>query len=393
MKRVVRAVCVLSFLAGTAFAGDGTIHRPSEPVPNSYLVILDSRTPARANADAMAQQAGVRRVHIYASALNGFSFSGDEQAAAALSGNPNVVAVYQDGRTHGATTQYDPPPGLDRIDQLALPLNQIYTYYTSGTGVRVYIVDSGVNNVSDLAGRIVENVNFVPDGMGGADCAGHGTPVASIAAGTTYGVAKTAEIANVRVLGCNNGGTWTDFIAGFDYVRQQKINNPGRLMVANASIWGGVYDPADQAVINTVNAGVPVALIAGNGSGDNADAHSPGRIGAATAGAMTTGATVPGSDTVTWYSSQGAAIDIFAPSDTYAMSSTGTQRYFDGTSAAAPLVAGVMAKHLEQFPYLSAPDVETHILVNANSGVAGRTFGSPDRLLFSGTKRRRVCCS
>jgi hypothetical protein len=393
MKKIILAACVLGVFAGTLFAGDGTIHRSGEPVPNSYLVILASGTPAALHADAMAAQAGVRRVHIYDSVLNGFSFSGSEQAAASLSRNPNVLEVWQDGQTHGGTTQYNPSPGLDRIDQIVLPLDQTYNYGTTGAGVRVYIIDTGVNNVSDLAGRIVENVNFVADGMGAGDCAGHGTPVASIAAGTTYGVAKSAEIGNVRVLGCNGGGTWADFIAGFNYVAQQKLNDPSRRMVANASIWGGVYAPADQAVINAVNAGVAVALIAGNGNGDDANTHSPGRIGVSTTGAMTTGATEPGSDTVTGYSSQGTVIDIFAPSDTQAMSNTGGPTFFNGTSAAAPLVAGVMAKHLEQFPTFTASDVELHILANANTGVLGRTLGSPDRLLYSATKRRRACCT
>jgi serine protease len=392
MKTVVTIWCAISVFAVAAFAGDGTIRRSSDPIPGSYLVLLDPSTPAALRADPIARGAGVQPVHVYDSALNGFSFRGSDQAAAALSRNPNVVAVYEDGRTYAGITQFNPSPGLDRIDQVALPLNAQYTYTYAGFGVRVYIVDSGVNNVSDLSGRIVENANFVPDGMGTGDCNGHGTPVASIAAGTTYGVAKSAEIANVRVLACNGFGSWTDFIAGFNYVRQQKINNPTRRMVANASIWGGAYAPADQAVINTVNAGVAVALIAGNG-GDNAANYSPGRIGSATGGAVTTGATVPSTDTVTSYSSQGSVVDIFAPGDTQAMSNTGAQTFFNGTSAAAPYVAGVMAKHLEQYPTFTQQNLENHLIAHASAGVLGRTLGSPDRLLYNGTHRRRPCCS
>lgn len=392
MKRIVFLAWVVGVFAASAFAGDGRIRSASDPVPGRYVVILDRHTPAALRADAIVHEAGIRRGHVYTSALNGFSFEGSEEAVAALSRYPNVVAVYEDGRVYGGTTQFGAPAGLDRIDQLSLPLNGQYTYTTAGAGVRIYIVDTGVNNVSDLAGRIVENVNFVADGRGPGDCGGHGTPVAAIAAGTTYGVAKNAQIANVRVLGCDNSGTWADFIAGFDYIRRQKINNPTRLMVANASIWGSGYAPADQAVLNTINAGVAVALIAGNGGGDDAAAYSPGRIGASTSGAMTTGATEPATDSVTYYSSQGTVIDLFAPGDTLSMSNTGAQTPFSGTSAAAPYVAGVMAKHLEQFPYYTPSDVEAHIRANVNTGVLSRTNGSPDRLLYAGTKRRRACC-
>jgi subtilisin family serine protease len=393
MKRVALFLCAINVWAVAAFAGDGTIQRSADPVPGSYIVIIDPRWPAALHADSLARGAGGRRGHVYESVLNGFAFSGSEQAALALSRNPQVVEVHEDGRTYGGITQFSPSAGLDRIDQTTLPLNGQYTYSYTGSGVRVYIIDSGVNNVSDIAGRLVENVNFVGDGMGTADCYGHGTPVATIAAGTTYGVAKTAEIANVRVLNCNNSGTWTDFIEGFDYVRQQKVNNPTRQMVANASIWGTPESLADQAVINLVNAGVAVALIAGNNSGQNAASFSPSRIGSATLGAVTTGATVPDTDAVTWYSSQGSVIDIFAPGDTQAMSNTGAQIFFNGTSAAAPYVAGVMAKHLEQFPTYTQQNLENHLIGHSSPGVLNRTLGSPDRLLYNGTRRRRPCCT
>ena len=134
-------------------------------------------------------------------------------------------------------------------------------------------------------------------------------------------------------------------------------------------------------------------MIAGNGNGDNANAHSPGRIGSATLGAVTTGATVPSTDTVTSYSSQGSVIDIFAPGDTIAMSNTGGVIAFQGTSAAAPYVVGVMANHLERFPTYSQANLENHLVGHSSRGVLGRTLDSPDRLLFNGTHRMRACCT
>jgi len=132
---------------------------------------------------------------------------------------------------------------------------------------------------------------------------------------------------------------------------------------------------------------VAVALIAGNGFGDDAAAHSPGRIGSSTLGAVTTGAIEPQNDYVALYSSQGTSIDLFAPGNTEAMSSTGNPIYFNGTSAAAPYVAGVMAKHLGYFSFnKSAQNLESIVLESARTGVQGRTLGSPDRRLISGRK-------
>jgi hypothetical protein len=52
-----------------------------------------------------------------------------------------------------------------------------------------------------------------------------------------------------------------------------------------------------------------------------------------------------------------------------------------------------MAKHLEQYPTFTQQNLENHIVAHSSSGVLGRTLGSPDRLLFTGTHRRRACCT
>jgi subtilisin family serine protease len=131
----------------------------------------------RAIAGAVAADGGVRPIHVYDSALKGFYFRGSEAAAMALSRNPNVTAVYEATRmfTNGSGTQVPSggflPWNLDRIDQFQLPLNDSYSYYWSGQGVVVYVLDSGVNTSTracselnaDIADvRVREHRNFVP---------------------------------------------------------------------------------------------------------------------------------------------------------------------------------------------------------------------------------------
>jgi subtilisin family serine protease len=410
--RIILSLFLLSLSAGAAFGGDGNIQRVDRPVPDRYMVLLAEDFPATEHAAALAGQARGRLVHVYEHVLNGFSIQANEHAAAALAHNPAVAEVHEVGYVYGGETQLNPPEGLDRIDQTTLDLNNSFLHNYDGAGVYIYIVDSGVNPIADLAGRIVENRSFLTQNgipvTATNDCRGHGTAVASVAAGTTYGVAKGAWIVNVRVLDCNGRGSWDDFARALDHIAGVKATT-GRSVVANASIFGSLWGPADDAVRRLVAANVPIALISGNNDASFIDANcranaaycSPGRVGAGLAGAMTTGATVPATDYVTGYTIQGSVIDIFAPSDTLAVWGDGGVYLVGGTSFAAPHVAGVMAKHLQTNPLLSAAQIEDSVRAQASTPsnaflpelVHGRTLGSPDRLLFSLFRRRRACCT
>lgn len=406
MKRAILLLCLAVF-ASSAFAGDGTIRKAKNPVKDRYIALLDPAFPASQHADAVASAGGAHRIHTYDAVLNGFAFSANEHAAAAISRNPAVLEVHEDAYASGAITQYGASLGLDRVDEIrALYNDGQYTYTYAGSGVRVYIIDSGMGqNLAEFSGRLVEQRNFYTvnnfrDPNNYVDCVeprGHGTQVASIAAGTTYGVAKLAEIANIRVLGCDNKGPWGDIIAGINHVKLQKQLNPSRKMVANISIAGDYYPSADQAVRDLLAAGVPVAIAAGNTGQDpntfgDANLVSPGRIGASTLGVITAAA-ITSADYVTLYSSHGPTIDLWAPTETQALSRFGTQAVFTGTSGSAPFVAGVLAKHWETYPTMTPQQLEDHIILNSQPGVQNLPAGSPDRMLWSNSAKRRACCS
>lgn len=88
--------------------------------------------------------------------------------------------------------------GQDRIDQRDLPLDGSYSVTNGGNGTNIYIIDSGIDvNHSEFAGRI-GTVTSTISGGATADCQGHGTHVASIAAGETRGVAPDATINSIE---------------------------------------------------------------------------------------------------------------------------------------------------------------------------------------------------
>src|SRR5947207_2500316 len=189
--------------ATALYAGDGSIVRHGKSVPGSYIVVLADKQTVPANiAVEFGRTHGIKPVHIYGLALNGFSFNGTDAAAHAISADVRVKRVEEDVViVADAMSQPAKSWGLDRIDQRSLPLDHTYAWEYTGYGTVIYIVDSGVNPVSDLAGRIRERVNFVPDAAGNVnrntnvdDCNGHGTGVATLAAGYEWGVAKQAQV-------------------------------------------------------------------------------------------------------------------------------------------------------------------------------------------------------
>jgi subtilisin family serine protease len=133
---------------------------------------------------------------------------------------------------------------LDRVDQRALPLNGTYTYDNTGSGVRAYIIDTGIRyDHTDFSGRASDGFDAIHRGDG-SDCNGHGTHVAGTVGGTTWGVAKGVTLVAVRVLDCNGSGTTSGVIAGVDWVTANHV----KPAVANMSLGGGASSSLDSAV-------------------------------------------------------------------------------------------------------------------------------------------------
>src|SRR6185436_18222563 len=144
--------------------------------------------------------------HVYQHAINGFAVEMSEADAEALSQDFRVKYVEEDSVVTADVTQNNPPWGLDRIDQRNRPLSGTYTYNWTGSGVRAYVIDTGIRTTHNEFGGRASNV-FDAFGGSGADCNGHGTHVAGTIGGATYGVAKSSMPRGVRVLDCNGSGS------------------------------------------------------------------------------------------------------------------------------------------------------------------------------------------
>src|SRR5918912_2292976 len=326
--------------------------------------------------DVLVSAYGGKAERVFRHALNGYAAEMSEEQAAALSEDPRVAFVEEDGLVYASTTQSGATWGLDRIDQRNLPLSGTYTYNWTGSGVRAYIIDTGIRTTHTQFGGRASAV-FDAFGGNGQDCNGHGTHVAGTIGGSTYGVAKSALLRAVRVLNCSGSGSTSGVISGVDWVTSNHINPA----VANMSLGGGASSALDTSVNNLANSGVPIAVAAGNSNADACNT-SPARA----ANAITVGATTT-SDSRASFSNFGPCLDIFAPGQGILsawITSTTSTATLSGTSMASPHVAGVAALYKQFSPGASASTVRKAIVNNATTnGISGAGTGSPNRLLYS----------
>jgi len=381
-------VCLGSVLlmSGPARSQDkkSKLHRKDRRIENSYIVVLDDEVVGEKGlysiapyiADDMANSYRGKLQHVFKHALNGFSVNMTEADAEKLSEDYRVKFVEEDAEMTADATQTNPPWGLDRIDQRNRPLSNSYSYNFTGSGVRVYVIDTGIRTTHTQFGGRASNV-FDALGGNGADCNGHGTHVSGTVGGSTYGVAKSALLRGVRVLDCNGSGSTSGVISGVDWVTANHISPA----VANMSLGGGVSSALDTAVNNLSNSGVPIAVAAGN-SNANACNSSPARA----ANAITVGSTTS-TDARSSFSNFGTCVDLFAPGSgilsAWFSSNTATAT-LSGTSMASPHVAGVAALYRQANPSASSTTVRNAIVNNATTNVITNVgTGSPNRLLYS----------
>lgn len=359
-------------------------------VPDSFIVVLkDSAAGGRAGtrqstvsrlAEELADRFGIRPDRVWGDVLHGFSVRTSEAVARRLAGHPAVAHVERDRTVQLATTQPNAPWNLDRIDA-PLGLSSSYNYVSEGYPVRAYVVDSGIHiSHQEFGGQAYYGYDAVDGTLPADDCVGHGTHAAGTIGGTTYGVAKNVVLVAVRVTGDCTGlpTSVATLIDGINWVAADHSpwDPPA---VANIGVTTGLHNALNTAVANLVIDGVTVTVPAGN-SNSNACNYSPGVVPTV----LTVGAT-QSNDSRPSFSNWGSCLDLFAPGvnilSAMYTSNTATVSW-NGTSHAAPHVAGAAARVLGNNPTWTPAQVHSYLTTVANPAVTNAGTGSPNRLLY-----------
>ncbi len=349
----------------------------SRVVPGQYIVVFrDTVADPVSLAQSLVNAQGGTLLHTYTSALKGFAARLPDAGVARLGQDPLVAYVEPDRKdSMPGTQQMDAngdPWGLDRIDQRALPLSGTYTYTSTGAGVHVYLIDTGIWTPHPEFGGRADNLYDVVGGDG-MDCQGHGTAVAGVVGAATYGVAKGVFLHGIRVADCNFGFSTSGVVAGIDWVTA----NHQSPAVANIPMQADPSTALATAIKKLWDSGVFVGTTAGNHNQDaclEASGGTPFPVAASTR-----------TDARADFSNWGPCVKIYAPGENIKSTGLGgTTPTVTGTSFAAPHVTGVAALYKATFGDAPSDVVATWILNNATPGViTGNPDGTPNLLLYS----------
>ncbi|KAL7628531.1 Cuticle-degrading protease [Parahypoxylon ruwenzoriense] len=373
----------LAFAAPAKRAEPAPLIKPrgSKLVEGKYIVKLYENAAITALEDTMSVFKADAD-HVYnVQGFKGFASALTAEDLEKLQNHPDVEFIEQDAimSINAYTTQSGAPWGISRLSHKTGTNGYVYDS-SAGSGTCAYVIDTGIyTSHSEFEGRAQFLANYVDSSN--TDGNGHGTHVAGTIGSATYGVAKKTRLYAVKVLDSSGSGTTSGVIAGMNFVTSdsQTRDCPAGT-VANMSLGGGASSSINSAARAMINAGVFLAVAAGNDNQNAANSSPASEPTVCTVGATTQ------SDARASYSNYGSVVDIFAPGSSILSTWTsGRTNTISGTSMATPHIAGLAAYLLALEGQRAPQTLCSYIASTANTGIlSGIPSGTANRLAFNG---------
>jgi thermitase len=299
------------------------------------------------------QQLRIKRIKVPAHVL--------ETVREALSHNPHVEFIENNFLAEPSTTPNDSYyPSQWHLPKINAPSGWDIT--SGSESIPIAIIDSGVDpDHPDLAGKLITGYNFLGSNTDTHDVLGHGTAVAGTAAAMTNNITGVAGIAcdnpimPLVVLNSSNYASYYDISRAITYAVDHGVR------VLNISIGGSSSSSTLQSAVDSAwNKGALIFASAMNNN--NSTPYYPAACNHVVAVAATTS-----TDTKASFSSFGTWVDISAPgASIYTTKDGGGYGYWNGTSFASPLTAGLAALIWSINPSLTNTQVYDILTQNAD---------------------------
>jgi subtilisin family serine protease len=166
-------------------------------------------------------------------------------------------------------TESGAPWGLGRISHRNKGVSDYLYDGSAGEGSCVYIVDTGIfADHEEFEGRATFLKNLANGSTAATDDNGHGTHCAGTIGSKSCGVAKKAKLFGIKVLDQDGSGAWDDVVAGINYAVKDSQSRGCAANVISMSLGGSMMQSVNDAAAAAVDAGIFVAVAAGNDGTD-----------------------------------------------------------------------------------------------------------------------------
>lgn len=307
----------------------------------------------------------------------------DAASASNLSGDLSEAVLVQDAAMNliapfpasGDIAASQPATGdtetLWHLKQIGLEAARKAGFAGTGHGVTAAVLDTGIAEVPELAGRVVDARELDLDGWRAnkldktKDTHGHGTMVAGLIAGRTVGVAPGASLVNVIMLP-GSYGTLSGYVLALEWVASQTT-----ISVVNISAGQSGFHP-NMRIMTEVLRRVHVLIVSAIGNEGRDETRSPGNYpDVVSVGACNSAGEVwslSGGGSVLLEGRSITAPKLVAPGERVTTcTKSGDFAAWSGTSLAAPIVTGLACLLLERWPDLTLAQLEAELMEHAEN--------------------------